>query len=171
MKISNIVATVALKERLDIAYLHKKIKGTIRDPKVHWLKYRIPKDNSYVAFYQSGKFLITAKSMEQVDQNVNTILTILDNIGISIIDWKLVIHNLVIVDSLVLGCTIEKLVTIMDSKKASFEPEQFPALIYKDWGVTFLLFSSGKVVITGANSIDQAKKASIKFKQLITYLS
>ena len=170
MKISNIVATVTLKERLDIAYLHQNIKDTIRDPKVHWLKYRIPKDNSYIAFYQSGKFLITAKSMEQVNENANYILSILDKIGICTKDWKLAIHNIVIVDSIGIGCIIETLVTNMDAKKASFEPEQFPALIYKDWGVNFLLFSSGKIVMTGIKSIEQAQEASKKFKQLLTDL-
>lgn len=171
MKISNIVATVTLKERLDLAYLHKKIKGTIRDPKVHWLKYRIPKNNSYIAFYQSGKFLITAKSIEQVDENVEYILSVLDKIGISSTDWKLKIHNLVVVDSIELGCTIEQLVPNMDVKKAFFEPELFPALNYKDWGLSFLVFSSGKVVITGAKNLDQVQGGLNQFRRLLTDLS
>ena len=74
MKISNIVATVTLSKPLDLIYLHENLKGTQRDPKIHWLKYRIPSNNSYIAFYQSGKFLVTAKSMELVDENVKYIL-------------------------------------------------------------------------------------------------
>ena len=62
MKISNIVATVELIKPFDISFLNKNIKGTVRDPKVHWLKYRIPYNNSYIAFYKSGKFVVNANS-------------------------------------------------------------------------------------------------------------
>lgn len=171
MIISNIVATVKLAEPFDIGYLNQNLPGTVKDPKVHWLKYRIPKNNSYVAFYRSGKFLITAKSFEQIDDNVKHVLSKLEKIGISTKDWKLEIHNLVIGDDLDLPCTVEKLVANMDAKKSSFEPEQFPALIYKDWGVSFLLFSSGKVILTGAKNQDQANDVMEKFRQLLKELS
>ncbi|MCX6693058.1 MAG: hypothetical protein NT074_00665 [Methanomicrobiales archaeon] len=171
MKISNIVGTVKLSVPLDIGYLNQNIPGTVKDPKIHWLKYRIPKNNSYVAFYQSGKFLITAKSFDLVDENVRYILSVLENIGISTADWKLEIHNLVIGDTVDIPCTIEKLIANMDPKKSSFEPEQFPALIYKDWAVSFLLFSTGKVILTGAKSLEQAKDVMEKFRQLLKELS
>jgi transcription initiation factor TFIID TATA-box-binding protein len=171
MKISNIVATVKLATPLDIGYLNQNIPGTVKDPKVHWLKYRIPKNNSYVAFYQSGKFLVTAKSFDQIDKNVKYVLSKLEKIGISTNDWRLEIHNLVIGDTVDLPYSIEKLVTNMDAKKSSFEPEQFPALIYKDWSVTFLLFSTGKVILTGANSLEQAEDVMDKFRQLLKELS
>ena len=89
MNISNIVATVKLAAPFDIGYLNQNIAGTVKDPKVHWLKYRIPKNNSYVAFYQSGKFLVIAKSFEQIDDNVKHVLSNLEKIGISTKDWKL----------------------------------------------------------------------------------
>jgi transcription initiation factor TFIID TATA-box-binding protein len=171
MKISNIVATVKLAAPLDIGYLNQNIPGTVKDPKVHWLKYRLPKNNSYVAFYRSGKFLVTSKSFEQIDKNVKYVLSKLERIGISTNDWKLEIHNLVIGDAVDLPCTIEKLVENMDAKKTSFEPEQFPALIYKDWGVSFLLFSTGKIILTGAKRLDQAADVMGKFRQLLKELS
>jgi transcription initiation factor TFIID TATA-box-binding protein len=171
MKISNIVATVKLAAPFDIGYLNQNIPGTVKDPKVHWLKYRIPKNNSYVAFYQSGKFLITAKSFEQVDDNVKHVLSQLKKIKISTKGWKLEIHNLVIGESVDLPCPIEKLVVNMDAKKSSFEPEQFPALIYKDWEVSFLLFSTGKMILTGSKSMDQAEDVMGKFRQLLKELS
>ena len=167
MKISNIVATVKLATPLDIDYLNQKIPGTIKDPKVHWLKYRLPKNNSYIAFYKSGKFLVTAKTIEQVDKNVKNVLSILKKIGISTNGWKLEIHNMVIGDTVDLPCTMEKLIANMDTKKASFEPEQFPALIFKDWGVSFLIFSTGKVILTGAKSLEQAENLMVKFRQLL----
>lgn len=171
MKISNIVATVKLALPFDINYLNQNISGTIKDPKVHWLKYRIPETNNYVAFYRSGKFLITAKSFEQLDEIVEYILSKLEKVDISTNDWILEIHNLVIVDNVDLTCTIERMVENMDPKKSSFEPEQFPALIYKDWGVSFLLFSTGKVILTGAKNIEQVKDVLTKFKHFLKQIS
>jgi transcription initiation factor TFIID TATA-box-binding protein len=121
---NSIRITVKLPTPLDIGDLHQKIKGTVKDPKVHWLKYRIPKNNFYIAFYLSGKFQVTAKSMEQIDQNVRYILARLEKIGITTTSWTLEIHNIVVGDSLYFPCPVEKLVANMDAKKASFEPEQ-----------------------------------------------
>ena len=171
MKISNIVATVKLKIPFDINYLNQNIPGTIKDPKVHWLKYRMPNNNSYIAFYRSGKFLVTAKSFEQLNETVSYVLSKLEEIDISTNDWILEIHNLVIVDTVNLSCIIEKLFENMDPKKSSFEPEQFPALIYKDWGVNFLLFSTGKIILTGAKSLDQSKHVLEKFKRFLKEIS
>jgi transcription initiation factor TFIID TATA-box-binding protein len=55
----------------------------------------------------------------------------------------------------------------MDVKKASYEPEQFPALVYKDWNVSFLLFSSGKVILAGAKTFEQAEESLKLFKDYI----
>src|SRR3989440_13028783 len=45
---------------------------------------------------------------------------------------------------------------------AEYEPEQFPGLIYrlKEPKTATLLFRSGKVVCTGAKSLEHAKRAS-----------
>lgn len=167
MKISNIVATVDLVTPFDIDFLNRNIPGTVKDPKVHWLKYRIPNNNSYIAFYQSGKFLVNGKSFEQIENNVKFVLLKLEEIGISTNGWKLKVHNLVISDTVDLPCTIEKLIENLDPKKASFEPEQFPALVYKDWGASFLVFSTGKIILTGVKSIDQTKKIIEKFQKFL----
>ena len=59
----------------------------------------------------------------------------------------------------------------MDVKKASYEPEQFPALVYKDWNVSFLLFSSGKVIQAGAKTVEKAVESIELFKDLIAKIS
>jgi len=59
----------------------------------------------------------------------------------------------------------------LDPKKGSYEPEQFPALVYKDWGVSFLLFSSGKVIVAGAKTVEMAEEGIKNFEGLITSIS
>jgi transcription initiation factor TFIID TATA-box-binding protein len=167
MKIVNIVATVKLSAPLDLQYLVDTVPGINRNPKVHWLQYRLPPDNTYIAFYQSGKFLVTAKSMDKLKKNAGTVLQLLKKAGIDIKGAKTEIHNIVISQSMDLKSSIENLMLVLDAKKASFEPEQFPALNYKDWGVSFLLFSTGKCIVTGAKTETQALDAIEKFQDLL----
>jgi transcription initiation factor TFIID TATA-box-binding protein len=167
MKIVNIVATVKLTAPFDLHHIQNSIEGTKRNPKVHWLQLRIPPDNTYIAFYKSGKFLVTAKSMEKLQKNIDIVLNLLNNSGIDIRNAKTEIHNLVINHSIELISTIENLMPALDPKKASYEPEQFPALIFKDWRVNFLLFSTGNCIVTGAKSEKQAVDAIQKFQDLL----
>jgi transcription initiation factor TFIID TATA-box-binding protein len=54
-------------------------------------------------------------------------------------------------------------------ENSEYEPEQFPGLVYRmtDPKVAFLLFGSGKIVCTGARSIEDVKTAVIKvYKKL-----
>ncbi|MCK5023157.1 MAG: TATA-box-binding protein, partial [Candidatus Aenigmarchaeota archaeon] len=47
-----------------------------------------------------------------------------------------------------------------------YEPEQFPGLVYriKDPRVAFLLFTSGKIICTGAQTEEDIHTALAKFK-------
>jgi TATA-box binding protein (TBP) (component of TFIID and TFIIIB) len=55
----------------------------------------------------------------------------------------------------------------IDPKKASFELEQFPALVYKNRGVSFLLFSSGSCVITILKDFWHMDRIIEQFKEKI----
>ena len=167
MKVTNIVATVRLNDPFDLDFISSNIENIKRHPKVHWLKYRIPDNNSYIAFYKSGKFLVTAKSLDQLNKNLNYVLLLLQKIGIPIDGWVLKIHNIVVIDEFNFTVSLEKISSNMDPKMASYEPEQFPALVYKNWNVNFLLFSNGKVILTGAKTLEQAVKSLELFKDLI----
>ena len=54
--------------------------------------------------------------------------------------------------------------------RVNYDPESFPGLIYKmdDIGVILLLFSSGKIVCTGAKNIEDASKALETIKEKLT---
>jgi transcription initiation factor TFIID TATA-box-binding protein len=62
MKIVNIVATVTLSHPLDLQKLQLELPGIDFSPKVQWLKMRVQPDGNYVAFYKSGKFLVSSQS-------------------------------------------------------------------------------------------------------------
>lgn len=78
------------------------------------------------------------------------------------------IHNVVLVDEIDLRTTLENIALVLTGKYMSYEPEQFPGLFYKDVdGVSYTLFSSGKMIVTGFSDIELAKRNLQKFKALI----
>jgi transcription initiation factor TFIID TATA-box-binding protein len=167
IKIANVVATVTLDTPLDLLQLHEKIPQTELPTKSSWLKFRLKPDNTYIAFYKSGKFLITTKNIDRIEEIAQHVLSILHEAGV---DTKIVrsdIHNVVVQTKIHLTHPIESIIVNLDPKKASFEPEQFPALIFKDWNVSFLLFSSGSCIITGLKDANEAKTLIQQFSKLI----
>ncbi|NLZ30404.1 MAG: TATA-box-binding family protein [Methanomicrobiales archaeon] len=169
MEITNVVATATLTTPLDLEHLQQHIEGSVLQKATgHWLKYRLQPENRYIAFYKSGKFLITGRGViESLDPLVQRILALIRSAGVDADVLRVDINNIVAKDTVALGAPLEAVIASLDPRKAEYEPEQFPALIYKDWGVTFLLFSSGSVIITGAKSVDIASEALRQFETLL----
>ena len=155
MKIVNIIATATLNKPLDLSLVHSRIPQTEMSSR-SWLKFRLRPDNTYIAFYRSGKFLITTKELSKIDVIADNVVKLLKKSKFNVKLVKVEVHNIVVQTKIPLQRSLEEIVVNLDSKKASFEPEQFPALIYKDWGVGILLFSTGNCIIAGLKKIEDA---------------
>ena len=55
---------------------------------------------------------------------------------------------------------INKLSVTLNLENIEYEPEQFPGLVYriKDPRIVVLIFSSGKIILTGGKTLDDVKK-------------
>ena len=82
-------------------------------------------------------------------------------------NFNIKIENIVASASLGIRIPLEKIVEHLEGSE--YEPEQFPGLVYrvKDPKVAMLIFSSGKIVCTGARSIGDVKKAVAKVTTMI----
>jgi transcription initiation factor TFIID TATA-box-binding protein len=167
IKIANIVATVTLTAPLDLALIHERLPQTELPGKSPWLKMRLPPNNTYIAFYKSGKFLITVKDPDRIAAIADEVLDLLHKIDLDVKIVKVQIHNVVAQAKIPLKNSIESIIANLDPRKASFEPEQFPALVYKDWDVSFLLFSTGSCIVTGLKDVKDAEPLIERFKELI----
>lgn len=171
MRIVNIVATAKVEEQFDLALLSQRIpEAELPSNGAPWLKMRLQPEGHYTAFYKSGKFLITGlSSFDAIDLFVERILGRLSQGGIETHVTSITIHNIVLTDEVNLTTTLENLVESLDNPRMCYEPEQFPGLIYKDDdGISYFVFSSGKMVVTGVTDIDSAKINVERFKALIT---
>ena len=167
IQIANVVATVTLSAPLDLALIHERVPQTEFLGKSPWLKLRLKPDNTYTAFYKSGKFLITTKHPEKIPEIAGQVLEILHNAGIDTEIVRSEIHNVVVKTKIPLSKSLELIIVNLDPKKAEFEPEQFPALVYKDWGVSFLLFSTGSCIVTGLKDVRDVKEMVERFREVV----
>ena len=79
-------------------------------------------------------------------------------------EFDVKIENVVAFTSLGKDIPLLKLVSSVEN--AEYEPEQFPGLVYRinEPRVAFLLFSSGKIICTGAHNIEDVHSALRKLK-------
>jgi transcription initiation factor TFIID TATA-box-binding protein len=78
------------------------------------------------------------------------------------------IQNIVSTLKLENGIDLNHLVIDLGIENVEYEPEVFPGLVYKtEDGPVALIFSSGKVVITGAVSTEEILSAAEKIRELI----
>jgi transcription initiation factor TFIID TATA-box-binding protein len=169
LQIVNMVATVKLSSSLDLEMLARSLEGSeFSSSGGKWLKVRLAPENYYIAFYKSGKFLITGvKSREDIEKIAERVISLLRNAGIDVDKEKITVHNIVMMGSVKMNASLEKIIFALDSAKASYEPEQFPGLMYQDFGASFLLFPSGKLIITGIKQERQGEEAANKFQIII----
>lgn len=118
-----------------------------------------PKVTSLI--FKSGKMVVTgAKSTEELIKAVKRIIKTLKKHGIDIIGKpKIQIQNIVASANLHVNVNLDKAAFVLENNM--YEPEQFPGLIYRmdDPKVVLLIFSSGKMVITGAKREEEVYTA------------
>ncbi len=168
MKVVNIVATVNMEKPFNLEELLEKLPDCERANV--WVKSRIPPYNKYTAFYGSGKFLITGtKSEQELNDVANNVVSFIKKHGVDNDINTININNRVYMDQLDFEVDLEKLIVELNDYDASYEPEQFPGLNFKDnYGITYLIFGSGKITITGVKSLDNFEEHVNEFKELIT---
>ncbi|MFX1395826.1 MAG: TATA-box-binding protein [Promethearchaeota archaeon] len=168
-KIENVVATVTLE-------LEKKIDLTIiarKQPEVEYnpenfpgLVMRIEEPRATILIFSTGKMVITGlrKASEAEEVVVKTIKK-MKKAGIKEAKYIITIQNIVASGDLHINVDLNLASIVMDS--AMYEPEVFPGLIYRmqDPKTVFLIFSTGRVVCTGAKHKKVLKEAFFKLVQ------
>jgi len=173
VKIENIVATVIVGNELDLNLIETKIPEVDYNPdQFPGLVFRLEHPKVTVLIFKSGKMVITgAKSVKQLVSVVKKILKTFKEKGIEIVGRpQIQIQNIVASANLKVHIDLET--AAMELENSLYEPEQFPGLIYRmdSPRVVMLIFSSGKMVITGAKREDEVieaiRKVAKKLKEV-----
>ena len=170
ISVENVVASVTLDQKIDLLDIMKVFRNVEYRPKQFpGLVFRIKRPKTAILIFASGKMVCTgAKSEKMAIRAVQKVVRELVNKEIIIQEKpKIVIQNIVASANLHGKIDLETAADIMDN--VMYEPEQFPGLIYRMQTpkVVMLLFSSGKLVCTGAKHEDMVMEAVEKLHVLL----
>lgn len=162
----NVVSSGSLNVELDLETVAEELDDIVDyDPeKYPGAYFRFDESSPLITLYRTGKYIITGSSSEQqAAETREKFLSTLHEHGIlpkAEDDW-FAIQNYVCVGDLDEPVNLSALAIGLGLEKTEYEPEQFPGLVYRptDHESVLLVFGSGKTVITGAKSIEQADLA------------
>ncbi|MHA1674956.1 MAG: TATA-box-binding protein [Promethearchaeota archaeon] len=162
-QIQNVVGTVKtdIEENMDLPRIAGKYPDVEYNPEKFpglVMRNREPKATTLV--FSNGKMVITGmKHSEEADEVVSKTIRRISKIGIKISNPRVTIQN--IVASGDINCSIDLNLASVVMDNAMYEPEVFPGLIYRmaKPKTVFLLFSTGKIVCTGAKNKEMVAKA------------
>jgi len=163
--IVNIVARGHLGREIDLSELEKDISTDEVYIKGPGLYFKLEKDSPTITLARSGKYIITGcSSVDELNKERERALDYLYSIDLldESRDQSFDIVNVVSTYFSNIPLNLNSLVIQLGLEETEYEPEQFPGMIYRPskYDVVFLIFASGKVVITGASSIEDAKKST-----------
>lgn len=112
---------------------------------------------------RKGAFIITgAHSFEDLEKTTDAFLDVFAQAEMvdSTAGIEMIIQNIVCTGTLERDINLNALAIELGLENTEYEPEQFPGLVYRapEANGTILIFASGKVVITGVRSVDEAEE-------------
>jgi transcription initiation factor TFIID TATA-box-binding protein len=154
--IENVVASTKLAEDFDLVKMMESgLEGAeYNKHKFPGLVYRIKNPKAAFLIFTSGKVVCTgAKTIDDVYTAITNLTNTLKDISFDKIDLKpdIRIQNIVASADLKTTLNLNSVAIAFGLENVEYEPEVFPGLIYRVEApkVVVLVFSSGKLVITG----------------------
>jgi transcription initiation factor TFIID TATA-box-binding protein len=164
INIENVVASTKLAEEFDLHKIEAELEGAeYNKEKFPGLVYRVKSPRAAFLIFTSGKVVCTgAKNVDDVRTVITNMAQTLKSIGFENIDLEPEIHvqNIVASADLKTDLNLNAIALGLGLENIEYEPEQFPGLVYriKQPKVVVLIFSSGKLVVTGGKSPEECEE-------------
>jgi len=176
LKIENIVASGVIADSIDLVALSEKVKNCeLNKKRFPGAVYRIADPKMASLIFSSGKIVLTVgRSIKAVMDGLSVITTSLNEAGIETLkEPRVAITNMVCSYDLGKYINLNKVVVTLNVENIEYEPEQFPGLVYRirDPKVVVLIFSSGKLILTGGKNLDDIRKGLDLLEQKLESIS
>ncbi len=163
LKIENIVASGAIADSIDLESISKNIEGCeLNTKRFPGAVYRIEKPKIASLIFSSGKVVLTGiRDTESLEKGLELIMNKMKDAGIPCFDKpRVAITNIVCSYDIGSNINLNKVVMSLNLENIEYEPEQFPGLVYRlsDPKIVALLFSSGKIILTGGKNMDDIQR-------------
>jgi transcription initiation factor TFIID TATA-box-binding protein len=159
-----------MSNELDLSKLAIGLETAEYEPEIFpGLIYRLKDPKAATLIFSSGKVVCTgAKTLEAVGRAFKIVVTKLLVLGIPVVEpLQYEVQNIVASADLGQPLNLNAIAVTFGLERVEYEPEQFPGLVYRmaEPRVVILLFGSGKLVCTGARSVQQAEAAVSKITE------
>jgi transcription initiation factor TFIID TATA-box-binding protein len=167
IKIENVVAFTSLNINISLSKMVSTVENAEYEPEQFpGLVYRHTNPKSAALIFSSGKIVCTGtKSIDMAKEAMKKVVGKIKESGFKVPDkYPIQVENIVASARIEAKLNLEDIAFSLEN--AEYEPEQFPGLVYRisDPRVAFLLFRSGKIICTGAQSEEDIHEALGKFK-------
>ncbi|MCS4541894.1 MAG: TATA-box-binding protein [Euryarchaeota archaeon] len=174
IKVENIVASVTLNKRLELEKVAEALKNIEYEPEQFpGLVYRLSEPKTAALIFSSGKIVCTgAKVIDDVNKSIAQIIENLRIGGLNVDVINIQVQNIVSSSELEAELDLNTVAVGLGLENVEYEPEQFPGLVYrlKEPKVVILIFSTGKLVCTGAKHPKDAEIAVAKLAEKLKEL-
>jgi len=173
-KIQNVVATVIMEitEKIDLTIISRKYEDVEYNPeRFPGLIMRISEPKATFLIFSTGKMVITGlRRADEAAPGVKKVVKYLKKAGINVSNPQIKIQNIVASGDLHTFIDLNMATIVLEN--VMYEPEVFPGVIYRmqDPKTVFLLFSTGKVVCTGAKNKEIVREAFLKLHNVVREL-
>jgi transcription initiation factor TFIID TATA-box-binding protein len=173
IQIENIIAYALISNLFDIKLLSEKIADSIYNPsEFDGLSIKYDAEKITVIVLGTGKIFCTgAKEITDAIDKIKKVTSQIKKIGFKIKkDYKVKIENIIVSTDLKKELNLAGLAKKLFQQEGEYHPEVFPGLVYKvdDLQTILIIFNSGKIVCTGAKSINDATNS---IKKMVEKLS
>lgn len=169
-EVVNVVGTGILPTELALKPLKEDLRGEAfeNESPQPGLHLQFEEDGPMTTFYTSGKYIVRAPSVDVLHETEREVREEIARLKLINADCAtdFSIQNVVALGLLdVDNINLASMTIALGLEHTEYEPEQFPALTYRkpEYPCTFLLFANGKVVIAGADDVQEAEESFDSF--------
>lgn len=166
-EIVNVVGTIDFQESIDLDPLANDLANRDEISKVKYdpsalslIHSWLSKNGIYVAFYKNGTCSVTgASSLAEFNQSSETVNKMIKDVLDFRINPIVEVKNVVATAEMTQIPPLENIAIGLGLERTEYEPEQFPALIYRRENAVFLIFSNGSIICNGLVDIEEISSA------------
>ncbi|HWQ65751.1 MAG TPA: TATA-box-binding protein [Methanospirillum sp.] len=172
LKIENIVASGSIADAIDLEVIAATIENCeLNKKRFPGAVYRIENPKIAMLIFSSGKVVLTGvKSHEDLARGLEILTQKMKEAGVVCFEEpKVAVTNMVCSYDMGNKINLNKVVMTLSLENIEYEPEQFPGLVYRimDPKVVALLFSSGKIILTGGRTMEDVERGLAFLEQKI----
>jgi transcription initiation factor TFIID TATA-box-binding protein len=175
LKIENIVASGIVADSIDLVEVSRKIPNCeLNSKRFPGAVFRLENPRIASLIFSSGKVVLTGiRDNQALKEGVKILVGSLQKAGVATFpEPRVTVTNIVCSYDIGKPINLNRVVITLNLENIEYEPEQFPGLVYRitDPKIVALLFSSGKIILTGGKTLEDIHRGLDVLEQRLSHI-